>query len=892
MKYMAKKDFSYAQLRAARVILGGVYKNHRATCGWSLLEWKLWVRRERKAEREARERLAARLHGFNSIDDLLRRMWKRLAFRKWYLRALALRQLMEEKAAIVIQRAWRWKYYRDLKAARMNQIAQLKLEQLRRIKAAIDFECTGHHDAWFVRRTQDDIKAGYWHAVTLQCAYRCHLAYKEYERRMLKSTRGQILMNAATVIQCCWRCYMARRNLEKARLAYLMRQRMQDEAATIIQRYARGLNARCLARRIRAENALKERMASRIQQSYRKHLDWLALKRRFERRKMLMMEARMAAEEVERLRRAAAATIVQSCYRSWLSRMWFRYRVRQIEQWRCLSTLMASRLQVWYRSQCERFHLVSRFEVRRMMLALHHSVHDRNMLWRRNESSLAACKIQARMRMKLTQFFICRFFGDIVWEFLRIDKLHIAMPASSTICKWFRWLNGVIVFGKKCVVRRNLLDMRDASATQINRWIRGCLGRHVYYLKWKKRKDDEEARKEAEYQRHLNAAATCIQIAWRRARARHLMKEAFKRRRELLDAELLRCAIYVQSLYRRHAAQQLVRWMKIQAANDAEGAAYRAWQESERIRLEREAREHLARVRALKDAEAARLAGMRRGKKVEALKWEVKWTDDGSEESFFQNKITGETQWETPVDYIYHSTCKVEGCQVTGKMGLVEDPRKLKRGTFYCFAHWDLFEKAMELLEQPLPEGWMQIFEEDKVRLRYLNTVSNIPQYKPRPTISAMETLRLEAERRKFEQMVAHQKLMADRRRQMRKVADGERHLKGWKKQQWKTYWEEGDDLPDAWEKDEKAITDFELKHGAGDPEIETERSEESGDPTGRSTVRSLADMDDAQKPDGGGATGRSTTRGTARSEASTARTDMPLIDTSRTTTRSVRIAE
>jgi hypothetical protein len=865
MKYMVGKDFSYAQLRAARVLIGGIFKNHRSTLGWSMLEWKMWMRRMRKQEREERAALASRIRGFNAVDDLLRRMWKRLAFRKWYLRALALRRAMEEAAAIVIQRAWRWKYYRDLRAAGLAQIAQLKMEQLAKIKAAVGFERDGHNSCWYVVRTKKDIKTGYWHAVTLQCAYRCHLARREYDRRMLSSTRGQMLQKAATMIQCAWRCWKARRDLEKARLAKLRRDAMRDEAASILQRYARGMNARSLARHMRAENALKERMAIRLQQAYRKHLEWMALKRRFERRRMMLMEARMAREEAERLRRAAAATIVQNTYRSWLSRMWRRYRKRQMAQWRSLQLLMCTRIQVWYRTQCERFHLVSRFEVRRMMLALHHSGHDRNLLFKRNESNHAAQIIQARMRCKLTQFFICSHLGEYVWKFLRIEQLHVAMPASAVICKWFRWRTGVVVLTKKCIARRSILDVRDAAANFINRFVRGCLGRYCYYLKWKKWREDEEARKEAERLRHLNAAATCIQIAWRRARSRYLMKQAFQRRRELLDAELLRCTIFIQRMWRGKLAQERLRWMKIQLENEQKGAEYRAWQESERLRLEQEAREHLVRLRRLKDAEAARLAGMRRGKKVEALKWEVKWSDDGSEESFFENMITGETQWETPVDYIFHSTCKVKGCQVTGKMGLVEDPRKLKRGTFYCFAHWDIFEKSMDLLEQPLPEGWMQIFEEDSVRLRYLNTVSNIPQYDPRPTISAMETLRLEAERRKLEAMVAHQKLMADRRRQMRKIADAQRNVKGWTKQQWKTYWDKEEELPEAWDKDSEAIDAFALKHGAGDPmPLETARSEEGG-PTGRSTVRSLAEMDDAAKPGDGGATGRSTTRGTAR---------------------------
>ena len=102
------------------------------------------------------------------------------------------------------------------------------------------------------------------------------------------------------------------------------------------------------------------------------------------------------------------------------------------------------------------------------------------------------------------------------------------------------------------------------------------------------------------------------------------------------------------------------------------------------------------------------------------------------------------------------------------------------------------------------------------MRLKYINTVSNLSQYEPRPTISAMETLRLEAERRKFEAMVAKQKSMADKRRAMRKIADGERYLKGWKKSQWQKYWTpEDEDGRDAWVADRASIDAFEAQHGA-----------------------------------------------------------------------------
>ena len=113
----------------------------------------------------------------------------------------------------------------------------------------------------------------------------------------------------------------------------------------------------------------------------------------------------------------------------------------------------------------------------------------------------------------------------------------------------------------------------------------------------------------------------------------------------------------------------------------------------------------------------------------------------------------------------------------------------------------------------------------------------------------------------------------------MRKIADGERYLKGWKKTQWQKYWTPEEEEGDPWVADRASIDAFEAQHGAGDPTpVNTERTDltgatgrtDGGDPTGRSTVRSLEEMDNAEKPSERSAvpmlvTSRSTTRGTAR---------------------------
>lgn len=96
---------------------------------------------------------------------------------------------------------------------------------------------------------------------------------------------------------------------------------------------------------------------------------------------------------------------------------------------------------------------------------------------------------------------------------------------------------------------------------------------------------------------------------------------------------------------------------------------YLKWREDEDERKQQEDEDRLEMLRRLKDAEAARLAGLRRGESAKAMAWEVAWDEEGK--SYFWNRITQDLQYDTPRQYIMNSTCKCLECQITGKMGLV-----------------------------------------------------------------------------------------------------------------------------------------------------------------------------------------------------------------------------
>ena len=123
-----------------------------------------------------------------------------------------------------------------------------------------------------------------------------------------------------------------------------------------------------------------------------------------------------------------------------------------------------------------------------------------------------------------------------------------------------------------------------------------------------------------------------------------MLDDNFKKRAALLAKQLLEAAIMVQRHWRSHVAIKLVRLIRLKKRAHEAHVEYLEWRDDEDERKEREAADRLALVRTLKDREAARKAGLRRGDKAKANAWQVYWDEEGN--SYFSNRITLQSQVE------------------------------------------------------------------------------------------------------------------------------------------------------------------------------------------------------------------------------------------------------